>query len=99
MKITGVDIVRLVANKIKVKKDTVHRVVQETFREVENSLKGGHKVVFVNFGVFEPKINKEGMKRNPRTNKAVYKEESIRPHFRALDGFKDAVNGDDQKKK
>lgn len=92
MKVSGKEIVKEVSKDTKTTNSFVENIIQATFKAIEGRLKNNDKVVFVNFGSFETRVNKAGMRRNPMTGEPVYKEESKRPHFRAFDAFKDAIN-------
>lgn len=93
MEITKIQVIKNISRDTSLKQEHVGKVVHALIQEIQQNLKHGHSVKFVNFGKFVPKENKAGMKRNPKTSQPVYKEASVRPHFTAFDGFKDAVNG------
>ena len=78
------DIVVSISKKTKLIQQDVARVVQATFDRLADELAKGHTIELRNFGVFECKVRKSRMGRNPKQPKdEVVIPERVVVKFRA----------------
>lgn len=94
MEFSLTDIANTAAKEAGVTQAQARKTLDAILEAVRVAVKGRHKVVFVNFGVFEHKTVKAGLKHNPKNMQKVYKAEFIRPHFRSADAFRKYVKED-----
>jgi integration host factor subunit beta len=77
-KITKVDLVESVHEKVKCEKKIVQSVIESLLDEIKNSLKEGSTIELRGFGTFELRLRKGREKaRNPKTGAPV----SVDPHY------------------
>jgi len=60
-----------IAAKLGMKQTQVHGVIEELFNEIIGALAQSKKLELRNFGVFQTKIRKARIGRNPKTNQTV----------------------------
>lgn len=65
------DIVMHIAAELGMKQTDVYQVIEKLFGEIINALAAGQKLELRNFGVFQTKIRKARVGRNPKTNQTV----------------------------
>ena len=69
--VTKKELTDRVADSVKLKRVVVRDVVQRFLDEMVAELSKGNRLEFRDFGVFEVRIRKPRMARNPRTNERV----------------------------
>lgn len=87
------DLVNAIAAKSGLNKKNSEAALNAFVASVEESLKGGDKVVLVGFGTFEVRKRAARKGRNPQTKKEITIPASNAPVFKAGKGLKDKVNG------
>ncbi len=65
------DIVLNISQDTEIKQVVVKEVVQKTFDSILNALKQGKRIELRNFGVFQIKVRKKRIGRNPKTGEVV----------------------------
>ena len=65
------DMVMHIAAELGLKQTQVHQVIEKLFDEIIGALAAGKKLELRNFGVFQTKIRKARIGRNPKTNETV----------------------------
>jgi DNA-binding protein HU-beta len=86
------DLVNSIAAKSGLNKKNSEAALNAFIASVEESLKGGDKVVLVGFGTFEVRKRAARKGRNPQTKKEITIPASNAPVFKAGKGLKDKVN-------
>lgn len=71
------------------------RAVQTMVDEITAALARGEEVSIAGLGIFEAKMRKARMARNPRTGEPIQVPAMRVPRFRAAKGLKDAVRGNE----
>ena len=89
---TKVDLIREIAEKLKLPKKTVNLIVGEIFSSIEKALSKGEKCTFVGFGVFEVKDRAAREGRNPQKPTQIVKIPAKKvPAFRPGKNLKEKV--------
>lgn len=65
------DMVMHIAAELGLKQTQVHAVIEKLFDEIVKALSEGQKLELRNFGVFQTKIRRARIGRNPKTNQTV----------------------------
>ncbi len=65
------DIVLKISQETGIKQVVVKEIVQKTFDTILGSLRDGKRIELRNFGVFQTKIRKRRIGRNPKTGEVV----------------------------
>lgn len=65
------DIVLKISQETGIKQVVVKEVVHRTFDTIFEALKGGDRIELRNFGIFQVKIRKRRIGRNPKTGQIV----------------------------
>ncbi|NJD02306.1 MAG: HU family DNA-binding protein [Ruminiclostridium sp.] len=86
------DLINSIAAKSGLNKKNSEAALNATIASVEDSLKGGDKVVLVGFGTFEVRKRAARKGRNPQTKKEITIPASKAPVFKAGKVLKDKVN-------
>ena len=86
------DLVNSIASKSGLNKKNSEAALNAFIASVEDSLKGGDKVVLVGFGTFEVRKRAARKGRNPQTKQEITIPASNAPVFKAGKGLKDKVN-------
>ena len=89
---TKVDLIRGIAEKLKLPKKAITSIVGEVFDSIEKALVKGEKCTFVGFGVFEVKDRAAREGRNPQNPTQVVKIPAKKvPVFRPGKDLKEKV--------
>jgi len=86
------DLINSIAAKSGLNKKNSEAALNAMIASVEESLKGGDKVVLVGFGTFEVRKRAARKGRNPQTKKEITIPASKAPVFKAGKVLKDKVN-------
>ena len=86
------DLINSIAQKSGLNKKNSEAALNAFIASVEDSLKGGDKVVLVGFGTFEVRKRAARKGRNPQTKKEITIPASKAPVFKAGKVLKDTVN-------
>jgi DNA-binding protein HU-beta len=86
------DLINSIAAKSGLNKKNSEAALNAFIASVEDSLKGGDKVVLVGFGTFEVRKRAARKGRNPQTKKEITIPASKAPVFKAGKVLKDKVN-------
>ena len=86
------DLINSIASKSGLNKKNSEAALNAFIASVEESLKGGDKVVLVGFGTFEVRKRAARKGRNPQTKKEITIPASKAPVFKAGKVLKDTVN-------
>ena len=86
------DLINSIATKSGLNKKNSEAVLNAFIGSVEETLKGGDKVVLVGFGTFEVRKRAARKGRNPQTKKEITIPASNAPVFKAGKVLKDTVN-------
>ena len=86
------DLINSIAAKSGLNKKNSESALNAMIASVEESLKGGDKVVLVGFGTFEVRNRAARKGRNPQTKKEITIPASKAPVFKAGKVLKDKVN-------
>jgi DNA-binding protein HU-beta len=86
------DLINSIATKSGLNKKNSEAALNALIASVEESLKGGDKVVLVGFGTFEVRQRAARKGRNPQTKKEITIPASKAPVFKAGKVLKDKVN-------
>ena len=86
------DLINSIATKSGLNKKNSEAALNAFIGSVEESLKGGDKVVLVGFGTFEVRSRAARKGRNPQTKKEITIPASKAPVFKAGKVLKDTVN-------
>jgi DNA-binding protein HU-beta len=86
------DLINSIAAKSGLNKKNSEAALNAFIGSVEESLKGGDKVVLVGFGTFEVRKRAARKGRNPQTKKEITIPASKAPVFKAGKVLKDKVN-------
>lgn len=86
------DLINSIASKSGLNKKNSEAALNAFIGSVEDSLKGGDKVVLVGFGTFEVRKRAARKGRNPQTKKEITIPASKAPVFKAGKVLKDKVN-------
>jgi DNA-binding protein HU-beta len=86
------DLINSIAAKSGLNKKNSEAALNAFIGSVEESLKGGDKVVLVGFGTFEVRKRAARKGRNPQTKKEITIPASKAPVFKAGKVLKDTVN-------
>ena len=86
------DLINSIAQKSGLNKKNSEAALNAFIASVEESLKGGDKVVLVGFGTFEVRKRAARKGRNPQTKKEITIPASKAPVFKAGKFLKDTVN-------
>lgn len=86
------DLINSIATKSGLNKKNSEAALNAFIGSVEESLKGGDKVVLVGFGTFEVRKRAARKGRNPQTKKEITIPASKAPVFKAGKVLKDKVN-------
>lgn len=86
------DLINSIAAKSGLNKKNSEAALNAFIASVEDSLKGGDKVVLVGFGTFEVRKRAARKGRNPQTKKEITIPASKAPVFKAGKVLKDTVN-------
>lgn len=86
------DLINSIAQKSGLNKKNSEAALNAFIASVEESLKGGDKVVLVGFGTFEVRKRAARKGRNPQTKKEITIPASKAPVFKAGKVLKDTVN-------
>lgn len=86
------DLINSIAAKSGLNKKNSETALNAFIASVEESLKGGDKVVLVGFGTFEVRKRAARKGRNPQTKKEITIPASKAPVFKAGKVLKDKVN-------
>jgi DNA-binding protein HU-beta len=86
------DLINSIATKSGLNKKNSEAALNAFIGSVEESLKGGDKVVLVGFGTFEVRSRAARKGRNPQTKKEITIPASKAPVFKAGKVLKDKVN-------
>ena len=86
------DLINSIAAKSGLNKKNSEAALNAFIVSVEDSLKGGDKVVLVGFGTFEVRQRAARKGRNPQTKKEITIPASKAPVFKAGKVLKDKVN-------
>lgn len=86
------DLISSIAAKSGLNKKNSEAALNAMIASIEESLKGGDKVVLVGFGTFEVRKRAARKGRNPQTKKEITIPASKAPVFKAGKVLKDKVN-------
>lgn len=86
------DLINSIATKSGLNKKNSEAALNAFIGSVEETLKGGDKVVLVGFGTFEVRKRAARKGRNPQTKKEITIPASNAPVFKAGKVLKDTVN-------
>jgi DNA-binding protein HU-beta len=87
------DLINSIASKSGLNKKNSEAALNAFIGSVEDSLKGGDKVVLVGFGTFETKVRAARQGINPRTKATIEIPASKVPAFKISKALKDKVAG------
>ena len=74
-----------------IKKD-LEKIINITLEEIKNSLKRSARIELRNVFTLDPKIQKEGFRRNPKTGEKIYVKEKKVIGFKSSKEWKKKVN-------
>ena len=85
------ELIELVAQKTGISKKDAEHAVNATFETMAAELIAGRKVQISGFGIFEAKVRKARVGRNPHTKEPIQIPASNTPTFKASKVLKDMV--------
>lgn len=90
---TKSELIQFLADRHKIKKSDLKKILEDTFQMISDSLVKGETVRIVGFGAFEVRrrIAREG--RNPRTGEKIRLAPTRTPSFLPGNALKKAVKG------
>ena len=85
------DIVKTVADRNGMTTGDAAEIVQKFLDQIIKTLSEGHRIEFREFGIFEPKVRKARIGRNPKTGEVVNVPEKVVVSFKPGKVMKERV--------